>query len=225
MRRLRTPARRWTRSRGASKRHTPTRNAGERVFMTPYLDELVGGARPALVVLLGTVGLVLLITCANMAGLLIARSQARRQEVAVRTALGASRLALIRQFLSESFVLALTGGLLGIGLAVGGVEILIGLSPEQVPRLAQSGLDLPVLAFALVATLVTGLLFGLAPTLQAFEARARRWHADYITTTGRPRARRCRDDASSPVKKSRFCSRRKFGGQVQGRCDSAERPS
>ncbi|GMR24369.1 MAG: ABC transporter permease [Acidobacteriota bacterium] len=161
----------------------PKTNAGERVFMTPYLDELVGGARPALFVLLGAVGLVLLITCANMAGLLIARSTARRQEVAVRSALGASRLALIRQFLSESLLLAMTGGLLGLGLAVVGVEVLIGLSPQQVPRLAQSGLELPVLAFAFVATLVTGLLFGLAPALQLSKLEL----ADGTRTTSRQR--------------------------------------
>jgi putative ABC transport system permease protein len=144
----------------------PETNAGEGVVMTPYVDELVGGARPALLVLLGAVGVVLLIACANVAGLVMARSASRREEVAVRTALGASRLALIRQFLSESMIVALAGGLLGIGLAVVGVEVLIGLSPEQVPRLAQSGVSPPVLAFAFAATLLTSVVFGLAPALQ-----------------------------------------------------------
>lgn len=144
----------------------PSTNTGETVWMTPFLDELVGGVRPALLVLLGAVGVVLLVACANMAGLWIARSVARRQEVAIRTALGASRLTLVRQFLCESSILAVSGGLLGVGVAMVAVEVLIGLSPAQVPRLAESGLNLPVLAFALLVTLAAGALFGLAPALQ-----------------------------------------------------------
>ncbi len=144
----------------------PDSNAGEAILVHPFMDELVGSARPALLVLLGAVGLVLLIACANMAGLLLARASGRTREVAVRIALGAGRLALMRQFLAESLLLAMAGGALGIGLAALAIDGLIRWSPEHVPRMAQSGLDLTVLGFALTAALVTGVLFGLAPAIQ-----------------------------------------------------------
>ena len=141
-------------------------NDGEGVVVVPYLEEVSGSARPALLVLWGAVGLVLLIACANIASLLLARSAARQKEVALRTALGASRARVLRQFLCESTLLGVTGGALGIGLAYLGVNVLVGLSPEAVPRLSDSGLSLPVLAFALAVSLLTGILFGLAPAIQ-----------------------------------------------------------
>ena len=144
----------------------PNSNAGVAILVQPFMDELVGSARPALLVLLGAVGLVLLIACANMAGLLLARASGRTREVAVRTALGAGRLALVRQFLAESLLLAGAGGAVGVGLAVFAIKGLVRLSPEHVPRMAQSGLDLTALGFALTVSLVTGVLFGLAPAIQ-----------------------------------------------------------
>jgi len=141
-------------------------NYGEGVVVNPYLEEVTGSARPALLVLWGAVALVLLIACANIASLLLARSAARQKEVAVRTALGASRARVLGQFLCESSLLGVGGGALGVGLAHLGVNVLVGLSPAAVPRLADSGLSVPVLLFALSISLVTGILFGLAPAIQ-----------------------------------------------------------
>jgi putative ABC transport system permease protein len=109
---------------------------------------------------------VLLIACANVASLLLARSAGREREVALRTALGATRGRILRQFLGESATLGIAGGILGVGLAHIGVKVLIGLSPAAVPRLPDSGLSFPVVAFAIAVSLLTGLLFGLAPALQ-----------------------------------------------------------
>lgn len=141
-------------------------NDGEAIVVVPYLEEVTGSARPALLVLWGAVALVLLIACANIAGLLLARSAARQKEVALRAALGASRARVLRQFLCESTLLSVTGGALGIGLASLGVSVLVSLSPAAVPRLSDSGLSVPVLAFALTVSLLTGILFGLAPAIQ-----------------------------------------------------------
>ena len=144
----------------------PDSNAGEAILVQPFMDEVVGSIRPALLVLLGAVGLVLLIACANVAGLLLARASGRTCEVAVRTALGAGRLALLQQFLAESLLLAMAGGAAGVGLAAVAIKALVRSSPEHVPRMAQSGLDLTALGFALVVSLVTSVLFGLAPAIQ-----------------------------------------------------------
>jgi putative ABC transport system permease protein len=141
-------------------------NEGVGVVVVPYLDEVTGSARPALLVLWGAVALVLLIACANIASLLLARSASREREVALRTALGASRARVLRQFLGESTLLAVVGGALGVGLAFLGVKALVGLSPAAVPRLADSGLSVPVLLFALAVSILTGLVFGLAPAIQ-----------------------------------------------------------
>ncbi len=125
-----------------------------------------GRIKPALLVLLGAVGFVLLIACANVANLLLARAAARLKEVAIRSALGASRRVLVRQLLVESLLLALIGGTLGVGLAWAGVKGVVALQPANVPRVDQLGLDGTVLGFALLVTLVTGLLFGMVPALQ-----------------------------------------------------------
>jgi putative ABC transport system permease protein len=141
-------------------------DAGVGVVVVPYLEEVTGSARSALVILWGAVALVLLIACANIASLLLARSASREREVALRTALGASRARVLRQFLGESTLLGVVGGALGVGLAFLGVKALIGLSPAAVPRLADSGLSVPVLLFALAVSILTGLVFGLAPAIQ-----------------------------------------------------------
>ena len=130
-------------------------------------ESLVGPLRASLLVLLAAVGFVLLIACANVANLLLARSTAREREVSIRKALGASRGRLIRQLLSESLLLAIGGGFLGVWLAAGLMPALRRLSPGAVPRLAEAHVSLGVLLFSLLLCSVTGVLFGLVPSLQA----------------------------------------------------------
>jgi putative ABC transport system permease protein len=134
--------------------------------VTPLPEQLLGKTRPYLMALLGAVGFVLLIACVNVANLLLARGEARRKELAIRTALGASRGRLARQVMTESVAYAVVGGLLGIALAWWGQHLLRALAPASIPRLDQVKIDAGVLAFALLVTSVTGMLFGLIPALR-----------------------------------------------------------
>jgi putative ABC transport system permease protein len=147
----------------------PGENAGLGAAGAPMMDMVVRFIKPALQILMAAVALVLLIACANVTNLVLSRSAARQREFALRTALGASRGRIVRQVLTESVVLALAGGALGVGIAVAGVRLLVTLQ-RGAPRMADTHVNMPALLFTLGVSLLTGLLFGLAPALQAGRA-------------------------------------------------------
>ncbi len=138
-----------------------------RSFGMYWSEEIVGDVRGTLLVLMGAAALILLIACANVASLILARNTTRAGELALRRAIGAGRLRLMRQLLTENAIIAGAGGLLGVGLAYAALRALIALGPRDIPRLADTTLDLPVLLFACAITLGAGLIAGLAPVIAA----------------------------------------------------------
>ena len=151
------------------------------VVVRSLKEKVVGDVRPGLWVLLGAVGFVLLIACANIAHMLLARAAARQKEIAIRTALGAGRARVIRQFLAESALLAVLGGSAGLLLAVWGIRVLLAFSPEDIPRLDGIALDSRALAFTALVTLATGLAFGIVPAMRASALNA----SDVLKENGR----------------------------------------
>ncbi len=150
---------------GLNRQYPENRPKG--ISLVPEADAVVGAMRQGLFILLGAVGLVLLIACANLSNLLLARATTRHKEISVRTALGATRWMIVRQLLAESALLATVGAAAGLVLAAWGIKLLMALAPGDLPRITESGINLQVLIFTALVAVLTSVLFGLVPALQA----------------------------------------------------------
>lgn len=153
-------------ARGLATQYSDTNKWYTTAAVTPELEHLVGKTRPVLEVLFGAVGLLLLIACVNVAGLMLVRSSRRSGEIALRTALGATRKEIVWQLLTESVVLSVISGLAGIALASMILKELAVLFPKALPRLGDVSIDLPVFSFAMAVSILTGILFGVVPALR-----------------------------------------------------------
>jgi putative ABC transport system permease protein len=177
-------------ARRIGERHATS--TGRSYRLVQIQEELVGEVRQGLLFLLGAVGCVLLVACANVAGLLVARGMGRQREIGVRTALGAPRGRIVRQLLTESVLLSLTGGALGLLLASWGTDALVSVIPDNIPRLSEVHVDLRVATFAVLVSAVTGILFGLAPALQTANVNVIELLRDGGRTVGSHASRRIR---------------------------------
>ena len=164
-------------------RENPTNDVGFGVYLQTLNDAFTSSVRPALLMLMGCVGFVLLIACVNVANLLLARGAVRQREMAVRTALGASPSRIIRQLLTESVLLAMAGGAAGVAIAFVLLRGMLALHPPQVPGIEQASIDRAVLAYAVLVSMVVGILFGLAPAIEAARMRVNESLREQVTST------------------------------------------